>query len=1078
MPRPHRTAGSAFAALVVGSLAASALVAAAPAAAAEGADLIISEVVEGSSNNKAIELYNPTDASIDLTAGGYAIRMYFNGAVTPGLTVTLSGAVPAGETWVLAHATANATILAHADQTNGAGWFNGDDALVLVKSAGTAVVDSIGQVGVDPGTEWGTGITSTADNTLRRASGVCVGDPVTNDAFDPAAEWTGFANDTFDGLGTHVSDCIETGPREPVINEFSASTAGTDVEYLELLVEPGTDVTGYRVLEIEGDFVATTPGSMGVVDEIVSFGAPDGNGRALAWLPANALENGTVSLLLVSNFTGGLGDDLDADEDGALDEAAGLTVLDSVAIRDDGASDLAYGETVLGVAYDGAPFAAGGASRIPDGTDTDTAADWVRNDFDKAGIPGNTGSLVNGEAANTPGVGNSSTVVVVPLPPADCSAPVVTIGSVQGSGAASPKVGTSVEIEGVVTGDFQVGGFEGYYVQDAGDGDAATSDGIFVYAPSGLDAAAGDVVHLTGTVSEYFGMTEITATANAICASGAELPAASELSVPAAPELREQLEGMRVTLPQQLAILEYFEFARYGTITLGTDRQMQPTAVYDAGSPEAIALAEQNALNRITVDDGRSQENPDPVIHPNGDLFTLDNTFRGGDLVTNVTGVLDYRFDTWAVQPTQGADFAVANPRPAAPRVDGSTTVASFNVLNYFTTLDVPNQPGDQRGANTAEEFQRQQAKIVSAISQLDADVVGLIEIENNGDVAVGSLVDALNAQMGAGTYDHISTGVLGTDAITTALIYKPAEVAPVGDHAVLDESVDTRWVDDLNRPALAQAFTDLQTGGEVAVVVNHLKSKGSACPGEPEDPNGQGNCNIVRTHAAEAMVDWLATGPTAADPGRELIIGDLNSNDKEDPIQVLTGAGYTDLLLRDEGEFHYSYVFDGQLGYLDYGLAGATLAADVLEATTWAINADEPSLTDYDMTFKKPAQDALYAPDAYRSSDHDPVLIGLELDDVAPELEVTAIPDAVFPPDAKWHTVAFDVVATDDSGRDVTVDLVGVATTGHKAEYRVLSDTEVQLRARLGAVYTVTFVATDAAGNTTTKEAVIRVTP
>jgi hypothetical protein len=233
-----------------------------------------------------------------------------------------------------------------------------------------------------------------------------------------------------------------------------------------------------------------------------------------------------------------------------------------------------------------------------------------------------------------------------------------------------------------------------------------------------------------------------------------------------------------------------------------------------------------------------------------------------------------------------------------------------------------------------------------------------------------------------------------------------------------------------------------------------------------------------VRTEAAEAMVDWLATGPTAAEPGRELIIGDLNSYDREDPITVLASAGYTDLLLRDQGEFHYSYVFDGQLGYLDYGLAGATLAADVLEATTWAINADEPSLIDYDMTFKKPAQDALYAPDAFRSSDHDPVLIGLELDNVAPELEVTAIPDAVFPPDAKWHTVAFDVVASDDTGRDVTVDLVGVSTLGHKAEYRVVSDTEVQVRARLGAVYTVTFVATDAAGNTTTKEAVIQVTP
>lgn len=1043
--------------------------AAAPAAAAEGdpTDLVISEVIEGSSNNKALELYNPTGGSIDLAAGAYAVRMYFNGSASPGLTVNLTGAVPAGETWVLAHASANATILAQADQTNGAGWYNGDDAVVLTKDAGASVVDSIGQVGVDPGTEWGTGLTSTADNTLRRAESVCAGDTVTNDAFDPAIEWVGFATDTFDGLGSHTADCGDAGPQAPVINEFSASTAGTDAEFVELLVEPGTDLSGYRLLEFEGDAGA----SLGVVDEIVSFGAADEGGRALAWLPANALENGTISLLLVTGFTGALGDDLDAGDDGVLDAVDGLTVLDSVAVHDGGAGDLAYGDTVLTVAYDGQAFAPGGASRIPDGTDTDTTADWVRNDFDKAGIPGNTGTLVAGEAANTPGVRNSLTVVVVPLPPADCDANVVTIGSVQGAGDASPvPTGTTVQVEGVVTGDFQAGGFAGYYLQDAGDGDAATSDGIFAYAPTGMDVAVGDVVHIAGTVSEYFGMTEITATANSVCASGAPLPAAAEFSLPAGAEAYEPLEGMRVTLPQELSIIEFFEYGRYGTLALGTDRQMQPTALYDAESPEADALDDENDRNRITLDDGRSEENPDPAIHPNGDVFTLENTFRGGDLVANVTGVLDYRFDTWAVQPTQGADVEVANPRPAAPVVDGSTTVASFNVLNYFTTLG-------SRGAGDPVEFERQEAKIVSAIAELDADVVGLIEIENNGDTAVGTLAEALNERMGEGTYDFVSTGELGTDVITTAFIYKPAEVETVGDWEALEEEDDPRWIDDYNRPALAQTFRDLQTGGDVTVVVNHLKSKGSACAGEEEDPL-QGNCNVVRTNAAAAMADWLASGPTGAEPGRELIIGDLNSYDHEDPIQVLTGAGYTDLLLRDQGEDAYSYVFGGQLGYLDYALAGPGLVDDVLEATTWAVNADEPSLIDYDMTFKKPAQDALYADDAYRSSDHDPVLVGLELDNVAPQLEVTAIPDAVFPPDAKWHRVDFEVTATDDSNREVVVEIVDVRAEGHKANARILSDTEVEVLARQDAVYTVTFEATDAAGNTATAEVTIRVIP
>ena len=1038
--------------------------AAAPAAAAEAAvpaDVFISEYVEGSSTNKAVEIYNPTDAPIDLSA--YTLRVYFNGATTANVNQVLNGTVGAGDTFVFA----DNLLAAFADQTTGAGLWNGDDAIALWK--GTTVVDSLGQVGFDPGTEWGTGLTSTMDNTLRRAASVCTGDTNPNDAFDPAVEWVGFASNTFDGLGSHT--CGEAGPQPTVINEFSASTAGTDVEYVELLAEPGTDLSGVRVLEIEGD--AGT--SLGVVDEVVSFGAPDDEGRSLAWLPANALENGTMSLLLVTGFSGALGDDLDANDDGAIDEIDGLDIVDAVAVHDGGPSDRAYGGTVLTASYDGGAFTVGAASRIPDGADTDSTADWVRNDFDKAGIPGNAGTLVSGEAANTPGVRNSLTVVIVPLPPADCDAPVVTIGSVQGAGAASPVVGASVEIEGVVTGDFQVGGFDGYYLQDAGDANAATSDGVFVYAPTGLDVAAGDVVHIAGTVSEFFGMTEVTATANSVCDRGAPLPAPTAITLPvASPDVYEPLEGMRVTLPQSLPILEFFEYGRFGTITLGSERHMTPTAVVEPGQP-ATALAAANALDSITLDDGRSEENPDPAIHPNGQTFTLENSFRGGDLVANATGVLDYRFDTWAVQPTQGADYQAVNTRAAnpVPEVGGTTKVASFNVLNYFTTLG-------SRGANDAAEFARQEAKIVSALAAIDADIVGLIEIENNGDVAVGTLVDALNDEVGEGTYDFISTDVLGTDAITTALIYKPSEVAPTGTHAVLDSSVDPDFDTDFNRPALAQTFTDLQAGGEVTVVVNHLKSKGSDCDdvGDPDLGDGAGNCNVTRTKAAKALSKWLAGDPTGQGAGNELIMGDLNSYDKEDPIDAFRAAGYTDLVREFQGEEAYSYVFDGQLGYLDYALGGTSIVDRVTGAEPWHINSDEPSLIDYDMTFKKPAQDALFAPDEWRSSDHDPVVVGLDLDVVAPELAVTASTDVVFPPNAKWRSITFDVAATDNVDADVTVEIVGVQATGHKAEIRKVSDTEVEVLARQGATYAVTFQATDDSGNATTQTVTIRVAP
>ena len=132
-----------------------------PTAQAAPTELFISEYIEGSSNNKALEIFNGTGGAIDLGTAGYNVQMFFNGSATAGLTINLTGTVAAGDVFVVANASANATILAQADQTNSAGWFNGDDAVVLRKSG--TVIDSLGQAGFDPGTEWGTGLTSTAE---------------------------------------------------------------------------------------------------------------------------------------------------------------------------------------------------------------------------------------------------------------------------------------------------------------------------------------------------------------------------------------------------------------------------------------------------------------------------------------------------------------------------------------------------------------------------------------------------------------------------------------------------------------------------------------------------------------------------------------------------------------------------------------------------------------------------------------------------------------------------------------------------------------------------------------------------
>ena len=198
--------------------------------------------------------------------------------------------------------------------------------------------------------------------------------------------------------------------------------------------------------------------------------------------------------------------------------------------------------------------------------------------------------------------------------------------------------------------------------------------------------------------------------------------------------------------------------------------------------------------------------------------------------------------------------FSNDNPRTAAPAsVGGTLKVASFNVLNYFNGDGLGGGFPTPRGADSASEFTRQRDKTIEAILTMDADVIGLMEIENDGfgaESAIADLVNSLNAVAGAGTYAYIDPGVpaIGADAIAVGFIYKPATVTPIGASAILDSSVDPQFNDDKNRPALAQTFQENATGGRFTAVVNHLKSKGSSCDsiGDPNLNDGQGNCNLT----------------------------------------------------------------------------------------------------------------------------------------------------------------------------------------------------------------------------------------
>ncbi|CAD6880711.1 Extracellular deoxyribonuclease PA3909 (required for catabolism of external DNA) [Methylomonas albis] len=599
-------------------------------------------------------------------------------------------------------------------------------------------------------------------------------------------------------------------------------------------------------------------------------------------------------------------------------------------------------------------------------------------------------------SANTFGSSNTGQTFggsTPPPPTSQCGQPATLISAIQGSAGVSPLNGSVQHVEAVVSADFQdSSNLSGFFVQQGSDSDnnPATSEGLFVV--SNIPVNAGDKVHIIGTVAEPFGMTRLESISSVeVCSSSNALPAAAEVSLPfdSAGNDPERWEGMLVQLPQTLSVTENYNLARYGEFLLSSGgRLLTPTQVAAPGQA-ANDVAAQNLLNQLLVDDGSNTQNPDPVIYPQPTGLSATTPLRSGDAVVGATGVLAYDFGVYRLQPTQPLTFVAANARGPVPALSalGSLKIASFNVLNYFNGNGVGGGFPTARGANTLAEFNRQRDKIIPAIHALNADVVGLMEIENDGygsTSAIADLVNGLNQLAGAGTYAFINPGLskVGSDEIAVGILYKPAKVSVVGNVAILDSSINPQFIDTKNRPTLAQTFLDKASNKLLTVAVNHLKSKGSDCVdvNDPDTGDGQGNCNQTRTAAAQALASWLAGDPTHNGASNALIIGDLNSYAQEDPISTLKNAGYQNLLETFVGnQVAYSYVFDGAAGYLDHGLANTSLAPQVKAAGEWHINADEPRALDYNTEFKTAGQiSSFYAADAYRSSDHDPLLIKL----------------------------------------------------------------------------------------------------
>lgn len=577
---------------------------------------------------------------------------------------------------------------------------------------------------------------------------------------------------------------------------------------------------------------------------------------------------------------------------------------------------------------------------------------------------------------------------------------------------ASPLRGQTVVVEAIVTTDLQGGTlangdssyqYSGYWLQQAEseyDNDPHTSEGVFVYDYRS-DVSVGDRVRLVAQVDEYNQITQLkNVTDIKVCASNQALPAPVAVTLPVADlNVWEALEGMRIHSQQNLVVSDLFGtgygFGNYGQFVLSSQLHYQPTEVALPGSSEAQALAAARPLDVLLVDDGVSSPYPEFIPFPDESGFAASNPMRIGYRVPTLTGVLHEYRNHYSVIPEQIIIDPVAE-RTAAPEValDAELVIVGMNVLNFFNGDGQGGGFPTERGAPTAAALEMQTAKIVSALQAMDADIVGMMEIENDGydsRSAIAELVNALNAVQAAGDeYAYVNPGRsrVGDDAIAVGLLYRPAKVSLEGGSVILDSSnspLDEQgkplFIDDKNRPSLIQSFR--YHDSVFTVSVNHLKSKGSACNEPNEGEHGVGNCNLTRTKAAQALVEFLATQPTGVESQATLILGDLNAYSQEDPMQVFYQDGFTNLKYTDKSSEAkpFSYSFSGFLGSLDHALVSADLLEHVVSVDAWHINSVEAPIMDYLTEANGQRYDSVdnyAAADAYRSSDHDPIVVGL----------------------------------------------------------------------------------------------------
>lgn len=584
---------------------------------------------------------------------------------------------------------------------------------------------------------------------------------------------------------------------------------------------------------------------------------------------------------------------------------------------------------------------------------------------------------------------------------AHAAPPVEPIHAIQGPGARSPFAGRLVATRGAVT----LVTSNGFFLQEPdGPHPGPASRGLFVFTDAAPAVVAGQCVALVGRVVEFnvgaagnretlaHPVTELHEVADLrVLREGCPVrPVALAWPPPDGPGL-ERHEGMLVTLAGPFTVQQNFFLARFGQLTLASGGRVRaPTDVARPGAA-ARALARANARRSLVLDDGSARQFPRPPPY-----LGEDGTVRAGDTLFELTGVLDYGLasadaaghGTWRIHPVGAPHIARANPRVAAPPdVGGDLRVAAANVDNFFASLADGHAgcgprrvASDCRGARDAVQFERQRAKLVEMLSALHADVIALMEIENDPDgAALRSLVDALNARAGSVAWAPVDTPATGGggDAIRVAIIYRPARVLPLGPPRADPDTVH-------NRPPLAQAFASADGAARFTLVASHFKSR--RCEGaggaDRDRGDGQGCWSRRRLLQARALARFASAVARASGVPGALLVGDFNAYAQEDPPRALAAAGFSDQAARLEPG-GWSYVFDGASGRIDGVFANAAMAPHVCGLATWHVDADEPPLPDD--AFTPPAPGGASGPAAppgpatpWRASDHDPVIVGL----------------------------------------------------------------------------------------------------